>query len=215
MNRQWRQEQNLPNPIGEFWSVQTSPCSLGEIDLAVVEASNLDIESAAIAELAALRRRNLGSSEYGRFLSLHYSLLQNCRMTFLEFVKTRFIPEHVASKSPAGRTHYHAILKHILKPATVDALFSTKSVSTGKRLIEVAGWPYIDEVPLCVIETNHVQRIIAAAFDKGYSVQTVTHIRNVIGTVITHAIRRRCFSGDNPAFQVPLPPKSRRRAGRC
>jgi hypothetical protein len=89
----------------------------------VVEpSSDLEMEFTAIAEALAPARQEVGSSEYGRFLALHYSLLQNSRMTFLDFVKTRFIPEHVASKGPAGKRHYHAILKHILKPEAADAL---------------------------------------------------------------------------------------------
>ena len=36
------------------------------------------------------------------------------------FVETCFIPSHVALKTQAGRTHYHAILKHVLRPETVD-----------------------------------------------------------------------------------------------
>ena len=79
------------------------------------------MELAAVAEALAPGPQNLGSTEYGRFLALHYSLLQNSRMTFLEFVKTRFVPEHVASKGPAGKRHYHAILKHILDAESMTA----------------------------------------------------------------------------------------------
>jgi hypothetical protein len=46
-------------------------------------------------------------------------------------VKTRFIPEHVASKGPAGKRHYHAILKHILKPEAADALFDAESITAS------------------------------------------------------------------------------------
>lgn len=63
----------------------------------------------------------------------------------------------------------------------------------------------MDNVRLCDLKPDHVRRIISAALDRGYSVQTVKHVRNVIGTIISHATKRRSFSGDNPAFQVPLP----------
>ncbi len=136
---------------------------------------------------------------------MYYSLIQNSRVTFREFVGTRFIPEHVVSKGPAGQRHYHAILKHILKPETVDALFDVGTGSPIRRLTAIPDWPYMDNVRLCDLKPDHVRRIISAALDRGYSVQTVKHVRNVIGTIISHATKRRSFSGDNPAFQVPLP----------
>jgi hypothetical protein len=40
------------------------------------------------------------------------------------FIETKFIPDHVEHKSFAGRTHYQAILKHILKPETVERMFT-------------------------------------------------------------------------------------------
>ena len=209
MNRQ-RPQQEVADLVDEFWSLQNDRRASEESDAAVEPSSDLEMELTAVAEALAPGRQNLGSTEYGRFLALHYSLLQNSRMTFLEFVKTRFIPEHVVTKGPAGKRHYHAILKHILKPEAADALFDAEATATSKRLMELSDWPYIDELRLCDINTDHVRKIISAALDKGYSVQTVKHIRNVIGTIITHAARRRCFSGDNPAFQVPLPRLVRR-----
>jgi len=77
--------------------------------------------------------------------------------------------------------------------------------------MSIPSWPYLDDVRFCDMSTDHVRKIISAALDKGYSSQTVKHIRNVIGTVISHAAERRYFSGYNPAFQVPLPPMIRRR----
>ena len=210
MGPQRPRQQNIADLVDEFGGLQSEPRSSEENVIPVEPSSDLEMEFTAVAEALAPGRQNLGSTEYGRFLALHYSLLQNSRMTFLEFVKTRFIPEHVASKGPAGQRHYHAILKHILKPEAVDALFDAETMTTTKRLMEISDWPYLDEVRLCDIKTDHVRKIISAALDKGYSVQTVKHVRNVIGTVITHANKRRCFSGDNPAFQVPLPPMIRR-----
>jgi integrase len=51
-----------------------------------------------------------------------------------------------------------------------------------------------------------VRQIISFAFDRGYSAQTVKHIKNVIFAVISHAQREGCFSGSNPVTQVKLPP---------
>ena len=202
-------QKSSPDLVDDLWSPQSEHGSSEELNDELV--SNSEMEFAAVAEALAPGRHKLQSTEYGRFLAVHYALLQNSRMTFAEFVRTRFIPDHVLSKSPAGQQHYHAILKHILRPEKADALFDAETTLAKKRLMAIPNWPYLDDVRFCDMTTDHVQRVISAALDKGYSVQTVKHIRNVIGTVITHASRRRYFSGDNPAFQVPLPPMTRRR----
>jgi hypothetical protein len=50
--------------------------------------------------------------------------------TVATYVESRFIPQHVMRKAPAGRIHYHAILKHILNPETVDRIFSNNMPGT-------------------------------------------------------------------------------------
>jgi len=40
---------------------------------------------------------------------------------------------------------------------------------------------------------------------RGYSTQTVRHIRNVVSAIFAHAKKEQCFSGDNPAGLVTLP----------
>ena len=205
MDRRRRQMQTIAE-LDDSWasaavSSSTPQTELGhELPLDSADPASVSIENAFPVDL-----EKLGSTEYGRFLALYYSLMQNSRMTFLEFVKTRFIPHHVMSKAPAGRRHYHAMLKHILKPETVDSLFDSGGSSANKSLTALPGWPYLDDVPLCDLKSDHVRTLMSAALDRGYSVQTVKHIRNVIGNVITHATNRRCFSGGNPAFEVPLP----------
>src|SRR3954451_12421174 len=47
------------------------------------------------------------------------SVIQNAAMTLRSFVETKFIPEHVQHKTIAGRTHYQAMLKHLIRPETV------------------------------------------------------------------------------------------------
>ena len=210
VNRQ-RPQPNAAELADEFWSLQQDVRSSEYQQIAEEQLSeSAEIEITAVVEALSPARQKLGSTEYGKFLALYYSLMQNSRMTFLEFVKTRFIPQHVMTKGHAGQRHYHAILKHILKPETADALFDPETEQTNKKLSALPDWPYIDDVRLCDINADHVRNLISAAIDKAYSVQTVTHIRNVIGAVINHAIKRRCFSGDNPAFQVPLPKMVRR-----
>jgi hypothetical protein len=124
-----------------------------------------------------------------------------------DFVERQFIPNHVEHKSLAGRTHYHAILKHVLKPETVDRLF-TPYVGIGKaRLKALPDWPYLDEVRLCDLSPDHVRHLTTSASARGYSHQTVKHIRNVMSAMISHARRERMFMGVNPISEVELPPK--------
>jgi integrase len=133
---------------------------------------------------------------------------------FARFVEIVFIPQHVAHKTFAGRVHYCAILKHVLRPEAVDRLFGHDHSNGNPRLRARQGWPYIDDLPLRDITPAHVSRIILAAFAHGYSAQTVKHIRNVIGTIISHAINENILHGSNPVSSVPLPPTVRKRAQR-
>ena len=129
------------------------------------------------------------------------------------FVGNTFIPEHVEQKSFAGRKHYQAMLKHILRPETVDALF-THSADARMRLKAIPGWPYVDDVEVAQLAEEHVHDLTAAAVAQGYSPQTVKHIRNVLGAIISHAQRKMLFSGENPAFAVGLPPVCSKRGHR-
>ncbi len=131
--------------------------------------------------------------------------IQDSRMTFEFFVESKFVPEHVEHKTFAGKTHYQAILKHLLRPETVNRVFNSKKIANA-RLKSVPDWPYLDDVQLCDIEAIHVRRLVACASAHKYSSQTVKHIKNVLGAVISHAQREGCFSGPNPADQVKLPP---------
>lgn len=132
-------------------------------------------------------------------------------MSLATFIERKFIPEHVELKSGAGRTHYHAILKHILTPETVDCLFSPYVKVARARLKAVPDWPYLDNVRLCDLTADHVRRLVSSASVRGYSPQTVKHIRNVISAIISHARRERMFDGDNPIVAVKLPPLTRRK----
>jgi hypothetical protein len=208
MNRKRSQQHNNATLVDEFWNLQNqeSDADVNEFfpdgHLNDPEEIELAVSTAAYSRA----RQQLGSTEFGRFLARYYTLKWSSRETFGEFVKTSFIPQHVTSKGPAGRTYYRAILKHILKPETVDAMFDGgAAIAMRRRLTAVADWPYLDDVRLCDLKPDHVRSIVSAALNIGYSVETVKHIRNVIGTIIAHATERRCFSGDNPAFQVPLP----------
>jgi hypothetical protein len=70
-------------------------------------------------------------------------------MTVMEFVEKFFAPEHVAKKHVAGRTHYHALLKHILGPAEADRVFRADAEKSMTKLEAVPGWPYMGQVRRC------------------------------------------------------------------
>jgi hypothetical protein len=53
----------------------------------------------------------------------HNGAPQPHSMTIADFVEKMFVPEHVAIKGLAGRTHYRAILKHVLTPEEVQRVF--------------------------------------------------------------------------------------------
>ncbi len=126
------------------------------------------------------------------------------------FIERKFIPDHVEHKSFGGRTHYQAILKHILKPETVERMFTPYLGAMKARLRSVPGWPYLDDIKLCELKPDHIRELAASASAYGYSPQTIKHIRNVVSAIISHAKRERLFNGDNPVCDVKLPPMVRR-----
>jgi integrase len=130
---------------------------------------------------------------------------QDAAMSLRGFIETKFIPNHVTFKSATGQTHYRAILKHIVRPETVENLFAESPRSREPRLKTVPGWPYLDDVRLCDLTVEHVRQITLCAMARGYSAQTVKHIKNVLGTIISHAQKERIINGDNPAAEVKLP----------
>jgi site-specific recombinase XerC len=127
-------------------------------------------------------------------------------VTLATYVESRFIPQHVLRKTHAGRLHYHAILKHILNPEAVDRMFSNYMPGTKGRLKASPDGPYLDEVKISDLNNHHVGQLVSFATAQGYSPQTIKHIRNVLGAVISHAREAGLFSGSNPLSGVTLPP---------
>jgi integrase len=133
-------------------------------------------------------------------------------MTIADFVENRFVPEHIAMKGMSGRAHYQAILKHVLTPEEVERVFQVDAGKARTKLRAVPDWPYLDKVRLCDARPDDVQRLVSAAMARGYSTQTVKHIRNLVSAIFAHARKSHCFNRDNPASLVPLPEMSRREA---
>jgi integrase len=133
-------------------------------------------------------------------------------MTVADFVEKKFVPEHVAIKGLAGRTHYRAILKHVLTPEEVQRVFKLDVDRSRTRLKEISDWPYLSQLELSDARPQHVEELMVAALARGYSVQTVTHIRNVVSAIFSHAKKGNYFTGPNPASQVAVPGMSRKEA---
>lgn len=131
---------------------------------------------------------------------------QDSTISLAAFIEKKFIPNHVEMKSLAGRTHYQAILKHILRPETVERFFTPYIGVAKARLRAAPDWPYLDNIRLCDLNADHVRQLTSSASAHGYSHQTVKHIRNVMSAIVSHARREHMFSGDNPISEVELPP---------
>jgi integrase len=142
--------------------------------------------------------------------SRHDEMALDKSIDLVEFVERRFVPEYVSTKRAAGRAHFRAILKHILTPERVARAFRVNARQSSGKLKAIPGWPYMDSLRLTDVNQESIQRLIAAALKAGYSTQTATHIRNVIRTIFSQAIRSGCFDGANPATYVKLPAMSRR-----
>jgi len=139
-------------------------------------------------------------------------VLPNVRMTIAEFVEKAFVPEHVSIKGLAGRTHYRAILKHVITPEEVHRVFKLDSERSRPRLKAIPDWPYLSHLELAQMQPEHIERLMLAAQARGYSMQTVTHIRNVVSAIFSHAKKGKYFHGPNPASQVAVPGMSRKEA---
>ena len=54
-----------------------------------------------------------------------------------DYVEQRFIPNHVFGKTDAGRTHYRAILKHVLTPEAVERMFASHNGGVGSSRVDL------------------------------------------------------------------------------
>jgi integrase len=131
--------------------------------------------------------------------------LSAAAMSLAEYVEQNFIPNHVSLKTDAGRIHYQAILKHVLTPEAVERMFAPYNGMSRSRLKTLPDWPYLDHIRLCDLNADHVRDLTMSASAHGYSPQTIKHIRNVVGKVISHARKEGFFSRENPVSEIKLP----------
>jgi integrase len=133
-------------------------------------------------------------------------------ISLADFVQRKFIPEYVQIRRSAGRAHFHAILKHVLSPQDEARAFADKSEKTDVKRKAIYGWPFMGSLRLYEIDEKKIQHLTTVALEHGYSTQTVTHIRNVLRAIFSHAIRACKYEGLNPATQVTLPAMARKKA---
>jgi len=127
------------------------------------------------------------------------------QMRMADFIEKRFVPQHVSLKKPSGRVHYQAMLRHVITPEEVDRIFKVVAVIPEKRLKSCPDWPYLSNVRLCDARPSHVQQLVSAALARGYSTQTVAHIRNTVNAIFSCAKQEGYLTSDNPARSV-MPP---------
>jgi site-specific recombinase XerD len=133
-------------------------------------------------------------------------------MSLAEFVRRRFVPEFVEIKKSAGRAHFHEMLKYILLSEKTHYAFAESSARTKAKHAVIQNWPYLDSLRVCEITEDTIRHIVSAALASGYSLQTATHIRNVIRAIYSYAISVCSYPGRNPAAFVTLPTISHKRA---
>ena len=100
-------------------------------------------------------------------------------MTLESFVEQRFIPDVVFACKHSGKLHYQYCLARI-----------TKALGTAQ---------------LRAITPSVLQDQARRWLAEGLSVQTVTHYRNTLSAIFSHAKRIGHHAGDNPASLVRLP----------
>jgi integrase len=142
----------------------------------------------------------------------HENSLDVSLMSLANFVQRKFIPEYVQIRRSAGRAHFHAILKHVLCPEDVARAFASSSKKADVKREAIHGWPFMGSLRLSDIDEERIRQLTTTALRHGYSIQTVTHIRNVLRAIFSHAIRACGYGGMNPATNVTLPAMARKKA---
>lgn len=127
------------------------------------------------------------------------------RMKMTDFIETRFMPYFVSLKNQSARIHYQAMLRHIITPEEVDRIFQVVAVLPDQRLKRCPDWPYLSNLRLCDARPSHVQRLVSVALARGYSTQTVAHIRNTVNAIFSYAKQEGYLTSDNPARSVMSP----------
>jgi len=90
------------------------------------------------------------------------------------------------------------MLKHVLFPEAVERVFRANPNPPRMKLKANPDWPYLNNVRLCDARPDHIHRLTTAAIERGYSSQTVTHIRNVVSAIF-HTLGENNIIGKQPS----------------
>lgn len=107
------------------------------------------------------------------------SLVPGALITFGDFVKSRFEPDHIWGLKPSGQEHYRYMLSSHVLPF-------------------LGGYRLRDITPVVVHNFFRTKR-------QQYAGQTLVHMRNVISAVLRHAKTLQMFTGDLPTDGLKLP----------
>ena len=143
--------------------------------------------------------------------TLAFDSAVSARVTVAEYIECKFVPEYISTKTSTGQMHFRSILKFVLSPEAMRRAFKVNRTAK-QSLRPIPGSPYMDSIPMGEVTSSWVQGVVSGALDRGYSIQTATHIRNVIRTIFAHAAQNHFFSGENPAASVLLPHMVRKTA---
>ena len=100
--------------------------------------------------------------------------------TVTAFVETFFWPQHVMKLKPGGIIHYRTIWDNHVKPS-------------------------IGDTPMNEVTPAFIQRLLTQKHMTGLSASSLTHIRNVIGTIFGFGRAMGYFKGDLPTAGLSLP----------
>jgi len=206
-NSAWYQQNNFRNPREIETFMDASGMTMGRSGVKVLS------ESATIPEEITENDAQRSELDYFRSVLLRDALVRESRITIAQFVEHKFIPERVSRMRYSGQHYYRAMLKHVLKPEEVNRAFNVDPDRSKARVESIPDWPYLGEIRLCDARPDHIQRLISAALERGYSSHTVTHIRNVVVSIFSHAQKEQHYLGKNPASVVTLSKTTSRKEG--
>ncbi len=161
----------------------------------------------------ALTKKEAQRLAWDNFLSRldHNNRTPQSVMTVREYVERRFLLDQVVYLKKAGREHYTSQL-----PFVLDGIPNQKGKRGGKTRFKdgeerpVIGRKFgIGDMRLRDVGRENVQQLIGTMRLRGYSTQSMKHVKTVVSAIYTHAEQGGCFAGTNPARFVKLPEMTR------
>ncbi len=136
-------------------------------------------------------------------------------MSVEQFVTSKFEPQVLWKKKPAGREHYAYCFSKLLNtcdscgkriPKT-EAGKPERKLSEKEQKLEkqrtcsctIPRPPAFARRRMCDVTTEHVEDVIRTMHDRGYSDQTLLHFVHAISAIFRHAKRLRMYGDENPA----------------